>query len=241
VGIVARDVCVDLNPSEFGAESLGALEALVGMYGALHDIGEIFGGDIIAHVPSEFSQPLKDYQHRCRDRICHQLGIPLPSDGIKKILVLADWLVLYAELHGMRCPHAYRASDWNPVALERSRALGLDHDLKALEEISMRALRELCASDTAGIPRTSRATSVWRNLARPKLCVMSLAETGGHLRFVRGALLSDLGEVREDMDVLRDWARSRVPSDGDFAWHDLSDLRRRGVAAFFPLELQGVA
>ena len=229
---IAQRIASNLDPRVFGAEDREALLGVVGLYAALHDIGEIFGGDVVAFVPSEFTAPLKAYQSRCRDNVCRVLGIPLPNEAVQRLVSLADWLVLYVEACAIKSDYVHRASVWEPVALHRAKAVGLDYSVVELENISRTALTSL----TGGMhmPHTDQATSEWMKVARPKLCMVSEVIDEGQSRLFYAGMASNLKSVLETPASLSHWSMTHVSSDADLFWHDLRGLRKSGQASVFP-------
>lgn len=68
----------------------GERATLCGVYGALHDLGEIWGGDVVALLPEAAVAPLRAYQHMARDQLVESLGLPKPTEMIKDIVKAAD-------------------------------------------------------------------------------------------------------------------------------------------------------
>lgn len=91
VGRVAKEIGRRIGESE-------SVQAALELYGRLHDIGEIFGGDVNVHVPRDAIHAFRAWQSTARERLQAQLGIPRPALIFAPILSLADKLVVPSEI-----------------------------------------------------------------------------------------------------------------------------------------------
>lgn len=76
----------------------GASRAMISLYARLHDLGELFGGDVNALVPEDVVAGLRTWQATVRATLQAQMGLPQPPTWALPLLKLADGLVVPSEI-----------------------------------------------------------------------------------------------------------------------------------------------
>lgn len=139
--------------------------AIVALYGALHDAGEVFGGDLPKYLPSEATSALSIWQDVGRENIVRSLGLPLPSAEIEQIITAADWI----------CPHF----ESRRIAGARSMLLRPVHD----------ALPDWCPKEVVS------EFEAWfiSNILAPYTVRRLLAAYVRYFNNLEGVIYSDLG------------------------------------------------
>lgn len=98
--------------SDAGCDHEYAYSDVVSLYAALHDVGEIFGGDPVAMMAKSAVGPLKELQGLARNHIVEAFGLPLlpvPS-AISHLVRLADLCAVPVEKVAVGLSPSFRAA-----------------------------------------------------------------------------------------------------------------------------------
>jgi hypothetical protein len=149
-----------------------AFVAMVKLYGALHDVGEIFGGDMPRYLPEGITAGIKGWQQGARANVLRDMGLPAPSRAIENLVKLADMAVPLAEMRVLgldeRC-----TSLWLPEMRERVEIIGgpLGLDPRSMFDIlvvdgnrALRAFEPDGADPAEAFPHAERALPMFRDL-----------------------------------------------------------------------------
>ncbi len=202
-----------------------AIPALLGMYGSMHDVGEIFGGDVIVHVPPEVRKVLCDYQSNCRNSVMDELGIPLPSPALRLVLAASDLMAVIAEKTLCENPSSDGPEFFDLIESKLAEAGITGVDIHTFGISVMRSM------GVEGIfPQNTKALRLWKQIAAPSLVLLSQERT-----VVGAAMRSDSPDPEEtpSMGSSVEWIRGfRV--NGDMV-HDMSQMHQKGSGSAWPL------
>ncbi len=110
VGLLARTLA--RRGGHYRPDQIAAFAAACGLYGAIHDLGEIFGGDVPRGMPPGFVRRLKAYQHWARSRLADDLGLPEPDITVQRVVKFADMVVVRGELAVMGTDNSLKVAQW---------------------------------------------------------------------------------------------------------------------------------
>ncbi len=198
-----------------------SVQRLAGLYGAMHDIGEIFGGDHPLPVPKAVKVPIMEYQATCRDNVMLELGLPLPSIALRKVVGIADLLAPPAELSLCRDPNPFEM-DWFERMDEKLEGLGV-------VGVDPRSFAKSLLGDLEAanrFPPHHRALSMWKATIRANVVLLS------HNHYVLAVAgrdeLPERSRTKDPLAPLLEWIRGFGFQGADLTFHDLGSLRQGG-------------
>jgi hypothetical protein len=210
-----------------------ALSCVVGMYGGLHDVGEIFGGDVSRRVPEQYRRELQVYQAACRSTVLSQMGIPEASGLVDAVWTAADDLVIAAEMTVMGFDVPTTPAATTMAAARRVEdTFGVDPG-RTLDEVVKWVLSNVHGEIGGTRKRFAgfdAARGAFLRMCRPPVFLFS-EDRDGVRRLVAQALSSDLRETKpgeSPMAPLRDLVASATGDSAFTGFVHEPCFRRRG-------------
>lgn len=157
--------------SEWDKSALHA-EQTVWLYACLHDLGEVFGGDIAYHVPDAVKAVFQQYQSDARNRVQRQMGIPQPDAFTRVLIHAADIIAAYIEMERISLCEKDFEADLDLVASRMPKGLDIGRtDLARILCMPFVFSRAHGRSQGFYRPSVSKQRSLWRSgmAVRPQM------------------------------------------------------------------------
>ena len=220
-----------------------AISDAMGMWGAMHDVGKIFGGSLVAMVPRGVRAALDSYQLDCKRSVMGALGYPsLIGDEADSLVELCSSLVIRGEMQAIGVGEAFHRPSWERRIDRLAAACPAvkDFSVDGLASVAEAMFDELSKKGSGGSIDVAKMPARWKSLAAPEIMV-AFPHYDGNLSFwawSRAEVPTGVwgGANHRAFDA---WLASIGATDS-FGLYDLLDAKKHGVARNWYVSKAGV-